>query len=96
MAGATDTYCRYEAEGDQYCGRVVSGLPLFSFRFAVLPPRFILDNLELQVALDRLVLTLFPDLSPELWLIVKNYIASLALREELMRVMMNPTNALFI
>ena len=95
MSGVTDTYCRYEAAGDQYCGRVVSGLPLFSFRFAVLPPRFILDNPELQVALDRLVLTLFPDLSADLWLIVKYGIASLALREEWLRVTMNPTNALF-
>ena len=32
-----DTYLRYEAAGDQYVGRVVSGLPLSSPKFAVLP-----------------------------------------------------------
>ena len=38
IAGVTDTYCQYEAAGDQYCGRILSGLPLFSFCFAVLSP----------------------------------------------------------
>ena len=32
-----DTYLHYEAAGDQYVGRVVSGLPLSSPKFAVLP-----------------------------------------------------------
>ena len=38
MAGVTDTYCQYEATGDQYCERILSALPLFSFCFAVSPP----------------------------------------------------------
>ena len=31
---------RYEAAGDQYVGRVLSGLPIFSSKFATLPPHF--------------------------------------------------------
>ncbi|CAN0513534.1 unnamed protein product, partial [Phaeothamnion confervicola] len=33
-----DRYIRYEAAGDQYMGRTVSGLPLSSHDFCVLPP----------------------------------------------------------
>ena len=40
MGDVTDTYCRYEAAGDQYCSRIVSVFPFFLFRFAVLPPIF--------------------------------------------------------
>jgi hypothetical protein len=31
---------RYEGAGDQYVGRVLSGLPLYSKEFATLPPHF--------------------------------------------------------
>jgi hypothetical protein len=35
-----DKYLRYEAAGDMYTGRTVSGLPLHSADFAILPPHF--------------------------------------------------------
>ena len=95
MQGVTDTYCRYEAAGDQLCGRVVSGLPLYSHRFGVLPPIFKLESQEEKDRLDRLVRTLFPDLPVELWPIVKHGIASLALREDWFRLSLAPTNSLF-
>ena len=95
MQGVTDTYCRYEAAGDQLCGRVVSGLPLYSHRFGVLPPIFKLESQEKKDRLDRLVRTLFPDLPVELWPIVKHGIASLALREDWFRLSLAPTNSLF-
>ena len=44
MAGVIDTYCQYEATGDQFCRRILSGLPLFSFRFAVSPTQFRLNE----------------------------------------------------
>ena len=39
MGAIQDTYLRYEAAGDQYVGRVASGLPLCSPKFAALPPQ---------------------------------------------------------
>ena len=57
--GVTDTYCRYEQAGDQYFGRVVVGLPLFLFRFGVLPPKFNLDAEEEEI-LNSLIHTFFP------------------------------------
>ena len=38
-----DTYIWYEAAGDQYVGRVLSGLPVNSYKFALLGPRFVLS-----------------------------------------------------
>ena len=93
--GVTDTYCRYEAAGDQYCGRVVSGLPLFSFRFGVLPPRFKLETEEEKTKLDSLIATIFPDLTTELWSIVKYGFAVLALREEWLREKLPVDHCLF-
>ena len=37
MVGVTNTCHQYEATCDQYGGRILSGLPLFSSCFAVLP-----------------------------------------------------------
>lgn len=94
MSGVTDTYCRYEAAGDQYCGRILSGLPLFSFRFAVLPPQFDLDDVGKQ-ALDDLILTLFPNLNDSIWKIVKVCIAALAFRENWLREFLPVDHCLF-
>jgi hypothetical protein len=41
LGGVQDTYLRYEAAGDMYVGRTVSGLPFNSVHFATLPPFFI-------------------------------------------------------
>ena len=38
MAGVMDIYCQYEGTGDQLYGRILSGLHLSSFVFAVLRP----------------------------------------------------------
>ena len=39
-----DTYIWYEAAGDQYVGRVLSGLPVNSYKFALLGPCFVLNS----------------------------------------------------
>lgn len=44
FGGVQDRYIKYEAAGDQYLGRVVSGLPITSPLFAILPPHFIDEN----------------------------------------------------
>jgi hypothetical protein len=40
LGGVQDTYLRYEAAGDMYVGRTVSGLPSDRPEFAMLPPHF--------------------------------------------------------
>jgi hypothetical protein len=40
FGGVQNTYLRYESAGDMYVGRTVSGLPLDSYKFAILPPHF--------------------------------------------------------
>lgn len=41
MGGVQDTYLRYEAAGDYYVDRTVSGLPSGTPDFAILPPFFL-------------------------------------------------------
>ena len=43
MGAIQDTYLRYESAGDQYVGRAVSGLPIHSAKFGVLPPEIEFD-----------------------------------------------------
>lgn len=40
LGGVEGHYLRYEAAGDQYVGRTVTGLPIQSANFAILPPFF--------------------------------------------------------
>jgi hypothetical protein len=40
ISNVLDRYLKYERASDQYCGRVVSGLPLEDEKFALLPPHF--------------------------------------------------------
>ena len=44
LGGVQDTYLRYEAAGDMYVGRTVTGLPSSQPEFAILPPQFIKGN----------------------------------------------------
>ena len=41
LPGVQDTYLRYADAGDQHVGRTVSGLPIQSPEFAILPPHFV-------------------------------------------------------
>ena len=40
MGQIQDMHLQFEVAGDQYVGRVVSGLPISSPKFVVLPPQF--------------------------------------------------------
>jgi hypothetical protein len=50
MGGVQDRYFRYERGGDQYTGRIVSGLDMRTPEFAVLPPHFPPDQVNAMVA----------------------------------------------
>jgi len=58
LGGVQDTYLRYEAAGDMYVGRTVSGLPTSQASFAILPPHF-KERTELVADMIRIC---FPNL----------------------------------
>ena len=72
MGGVQDTYIRYEAAGDMYVGRTVSGLPRDRAEFASVGPYF-KDNDEIQAGMEKV----FPNLPDNLKEIGKNVLASL-------------------
>lgn len=53
MGGVQDKYIRYDAAGDQYVGRTVTGLPTCDPQFALLPPHFI----DSDSPIDRLYIS---------------------------------------
>ena len=60
MGSIQDSYLGYEVAGDQYVGRVASGLPLYSPKFAALPPQFKCTCQDDRRAVERIVKTTFP------------------------------------
>eukprot|EP00834_Sanchytrium_tribonematis_P008005 NODE_831_length_3642_cov_0.596669.p1 type:complete len:758 gc:universal NODE_831_length_3642_cov_0.596669:113-2386(+) len=61
LPGVQNTYLRYDSAGDMHVGRVVSGLPLESPKFAILPPFF-----KQQDKNDETVKTAVNDLFPNI------------------------------
>ena len=59
LGNTQDLYIWYEAAGDQYCGRVLSGLPLSSHKFAIIGPRFFLNESVTQNIVSYAVKTCF-------------------------------------
>ena len=52
IGGVQDRYFRYENAGDHYLGRVLSGLPQHSAKFALLPPHFTLFDDQVSEAIQ--------------------------------------------
>ena len=65
---------RYEAAGDMYAGRTVNGLPINSYKFAMLPPHFV--GLEASFVRECLGI-FFPGMPSHLFGIGEMAIASL-------------------
>ena len=74
MGGVQDSYIRYEAAGDMYVGRVVSGLPLEKAEFDVVGPVFAASSST--VVLEH-VRRIFPNLPASLTRIAEHALASL-------------------
>ena len=74
LGGVQDTYMRYEAAGDMYVGRTVNGLPINSYKFAMLPPHFV--GLEASFVRECLGI-FFPGMPSHLFGIGEMAIASL-------------------
>ena len=65
MSAIQDTYLRYKPAGDQYVGRVISGLPLYSTQFAILPPEVEVncqDGNNVSMKKKDIVDIMFPEL----------------------------------
>eukprot|EP00960_Hanusia_phi_P070327 767283-Hanusia_phi.AAC.2 len=61
-----ETFLRYDYAADQFVGRVVSGLPLHSPEFAMMPPCFTCPDDESRSKVDSIMETLFPNVSDQL------------------------------
>ena len=93
MGVIQDTYLKYEAAGDQYVGRVVSGLPVCSARFAVLPPQ--LDDCDVETS-GALVKSFFPGISSHYQYFCTFLAASLLFHLEKLRTILSPSHPLLI
>ena len=80
LGGVEDTYKRYEAAGDQYVGRVTSGLPIVDASFMTLPPAFKLYDIEgvrINIGVvDKAMEIGFGKISDSLKLVAQNCLAS--------------------
>ena len=74
LGGVQDRYLRYESAGDMFVGRTVSGLPIDSPDFDMLPPIFIGADAQL---IKRALLIVFPNMPSKLNAIGEFAIASL-------------------
>ena len=86
-----DTYLRYEAAGDQYVGRVVSGLPLSSSKFAVLPCQVDCSVDEC----DEMIASFFPTIPGSLHCMSRFFCASILYHSTFFKTFLPPSHAFF-
>lgn len=79
LGGVQDRYLRYEAAGDMYVGRTVSGLPIDHPEFALLPPMFVEEAADL---IQSTVQECFPQLPPALNQVAEFALASLVFHQQ--------------
>ena len=86
-----DTYLQYEAAGDQYVGRVVSGLPLSSPKFSVLP-------CQVDCSVDEcndMIGSLFPTMPGNLHCLCRFFAAAILYHSNYLRKLLSPSHPLF-
>lgn len=81
MPGVQNTYLRYQAAGDCYVGRVVSGLPLNSSKFATLPPHFPVVTNEVAQAMT----ICFPFIANNMYSVALHCLASVVMHSQFLR-----------
>jgi hypothetical protein len=91
MKGVKATYIRYEAAGDQYVGRTVSGLPMEDERFTLLPPYFTRHDNVLVRAMN----ISFPGIPSELRRVAQYRLASVIYHLPFLRNTLPDTHTLF-
>ena len=93
MPGVSSAYLQYQAAGDQYVGRTVSGLNPNSPSFAVLPPRFKSD-FDPQPLLNCLFSN-FRGVSPEMRKVLSMTTASVLYHFEWIQQQLPPDHPIF-
>lgn len=94
MGGVTDTYVRYEAAGDMYVGRTVSGLPMNKAEFALLPPYFHDGDENMDIVSNAITL-MYPQLPPNLYQVAEYCLASLVYHAQFIMTWMPANHAIF-
>jgi hypothetical protein len=89
MGGVQDTYIRYEAAGDMYVGRVVSGLPINSSDFDVVGPLF--SDSASQHVVEYLKI-IFPGIHAEFMHVAENILASLVYHADFLQETLHPSH----
>ncbi|CAM9207214.1 unnamed protein product [Phaeothamnion confervicola] len=97
MGSIQDRYIRYESAGDQYVGRTVSGLPLSTHDFCVLPPHFCKKDANGTVipGVTELVTMAVSDcfggdLTPRLKEVAEHLLASVVYHQDYLRRTLHP------
>lgn len=88
MPGVQSTYVRYEAAGDQFCGRTLAGLPNDRPEFAILPPHFE-HNQEANLA------ECFPGAPASLFRVLEFALASVVFHRQYLRDILPAKHRLF-
>lgn len=92
LGGVQDTYLRYESAGDMFVGRTVSGLPVNSPEFSILPPLFRhIDGMFLKHALQLV----FPNMPHCLHGIGEKALASLVYHSDYLKNNLSTDHPIF-
>eukprot|EP00924_Labyrinthula_sp_SR-Ha-C_P014656 snap_masked-scaffold_74-processed-gene-0.44-mRNA-1 protein AED:0.01 eAED:0.01 QI:0/-1/0/1/-1/1/1/0/718 len=91
MGTVLNVYLRFEAAGDQYVGRTVSGLPISSYKFSTLPPRFTFADDQVERAKQLM----FPSAPKQISLILEFCLASMVYHENFLRKELPENHLLF-
>ena len=93
MGVIQDIYLKYKVAGDQYVGRVVSGLPVCSAKFAILPPQ--LDDCDVETS-ETLVKRFFLEIPSHFNCCCTFFAASLLYHLEKLRTIISLSHLLLL
>ena len=88
MGQIQNRYYKYEAAGDRYVGRILSGLPLMSEKFSMLPPHFHGEDELVQLWLPKI----FCNVPSRLDFLKQHCLASLAFHVSFLENNLHPTH----
>jgi len=88
MPGVQSTYVRYEAAGDQFCGRTLAGLPNDRPEFAILPPHFEHNQ-------EAILAECFPGAPASLFRVLEFALASVVFHRQYLRDILPAKHRLF-
>lgn len=91
LPGVQDTYLRFENASDMFVGRTVSGLPINTPEFAILPPFFETFSEKVKEA----VVLCFPTVSERFFQVAEFALASLIYHSEWIRKNFNQKHPIF-